>query len=455
MLTRSRSTLFASLALASTSCTEPSTVELVVTVGLEDDALTRAPEVVSLRLRAVAPEGATIAEIEAGPGEAFELPEVDGSVPLRFEVDGATVDGAEVVRGRSLAVALGAVSGGALPVFVQRLDAFARPPGALERAHVHAPAGVLAERFLVATGGEAALDASGETASNAGDFYDLAALGGSVSDAPLPRAARSLVVRGSTLILINEEGATSVDTEAGSTFELTAPSELEGGFGAVSGGRALDDPDGRTLVLGATRAEAPSSAVLWVDAAGLLSASTIGEPRRGAGAAFVPGVGLVVVGGAGSGPGVVAIDPATATARALPYPPDATEGAAAVVFGEQLLAVIGGRLDGAPAPTRIFDLRCVADCAPEIVASLAVEGLSRRGEAFLTSTGALVVGESDEGETLAWAIDRASSTVAPLPLRERRFGATATPAPNGTLFVLGGRSPSGAAVRTVESFFPR
>jgi hypothetical protein len=91
VLTRSRSTLFASLALASTSCTEPSTVELVVTVGLEDDALTRAPEVVSLRLRAVAPEGATIAEGEAGPGEAFELPEVDGSVPLRFEVDGATV----------------------------------------------------------------------------------------------------------------------------------------------------------------------------------------------------------------------------------------------------------------------------------------------------------------------------------------------------------------------------
>jgi hypothetical protein len=447
--------LVASLALAGASCTEPSTVELVVTTGLEGDTLTRAPEVVSLRLRAIDPEGAAVAQVEAGPGDAFELPEVDGSVPLRFEVTGATADGAEVVRGRSLALALGSVSGGALPVFVQRLDAFARPPGALERAHVHAPAGVLAERFLVATGGEAALDAEGETAANSGDFYDLAALGGSVSDALLPRAARSLVVRGSTMILIDEEGATSVDTEAGSSFELSAPSGLEGGFGAVSGARALDEPEGRTLVVGATRADAPSSAVLWVDAAGLLSASTIGEPRRGAGAAFVPGVGLVLVGGSAVGPGVVAIDPATTTARALPFPPDATEGAAAVVFGEQLLAVVGGRVDGAPAAARIFDLRCVADCAPEVVQSLAIEALAQRGEAFATSAGALVLGENDAGETLAWAIDRASSSVAPLLLRERRFGATATPAPNGTLFVLGGRSLSGAAVRTVESFFPR
>jgi hypothetical protein len=139
-------------------------------------------------------------------------------------------------------------------------------------------------------------------------------------------------------------------------------------------------------------------------------------------------------------------------------PPDATEGAAAVVAGEGLMALVGGLgSDGTPAPTRTWKTACTSGCmATEVAGAAPSVGLSRTG-AFSLGPGRLfVVGHEADGSRLmrAFEIDLDAPSMNEHLLREPRSGATVLPAPNGTLAIVGGALPDGAPALHVETFFP-
>ncbi len=433
-------------------CGDPPTLSLEVTPGHETGSLSEDPAIAEIEIVARGAEGELELSAKAKLGGSFDLGEVPDTSIVTFELTGRGGDGAVLARGRSVSVPVAAVSTDVLSLFIQRSDRFARPPGEIVRSHVHAPGGVVAERFLVLTGGDAAAGAEGPADPAFGDYYDLLGLQGAESQAVLPRAARSLVVRGNRLILIGDDGASFADLDLGAPGELEAPAGLS--FGDVSGGVALEVPGGTTLVVGATRPEGATAGVLVVDGNGALTGLGLSAARAGAAAAFVEGFGLVVAGGSPDAAGAEVIGE-DLSVSALPFPADGVTGAAAVTLGEDRLALFGG-LDaaGLPAPTRVLDLRCASACVPEVVAAILIPELVRRGRAFATSSATLVVGETAAGETLAFRASLGEGSLLPLPLREPRFGATPIPAPNGTLVVVGGLTAAGAPVRSVEMFFP-
>ncbi|MFO0553894.1 MAG: hypothetical protein U0271_36260 [Polyangiaceae bacterium] len=447
---------------AASSCDDPRTVSVAISLGSEEDAFSRDPAVSRVDLVAESPDGSVVLKASAAPGGTFELGDAPDTAILQFNLQGVTDDETVVARGRSVSVAIGAYPYDELPLFMQRRMEFARPPNGLVRAHVHAPAGVLLERYLIATGGENAVGADGPVDPAFGDFYDMLLFSGSESDETLPRAARSMVVRDKVVVLIDDAGATSQDLDSGVATEVEPPDGFT--FAEVSGGEAIDNTSEAstpltTYVVGGTRADGdPTDAVLVVDSAGTISVVRLATARLGASALYVPDVGLVIVGGAATGAGIEVIADGATTATALAFPADPTTGAAAAVSGEEQIALLGG-LDGASAPqaTRVLDLRCVADCGAagtQIVPGAALPDLAARGHAYATPLGLLTIGESADGETLAFLVELGASSVTPLPLKQRRWGATPIPAPNGTLAIVGGLDQGGGAASPIELFFP-
>jgi len=440
------------------SCGDARPVSVAVTTGKEEGALALDPAVAEVTIDVSAVDDSITNSVTAKPGEEFDLGEMPDTTIVQFELTGADADGNVIARGRSTSVLIGGWEG-TLPLFIQRLGGFARPPGDLVRSHIHAPAGLLGEEFLVATGGERAIGANGDADPALGDFYDIELLSGAESGgdtgSKLPRAARSLVVLGSEMLLIDDAGATFVELSTLEASEATAPDGLA--FGDVSGGDAIFTDIDTTFVAGPTRPDVPTKALLHVDGDGNLGAATLANARAGAASAWVPGVGLVVAGGSASGAGIEVADPSDLSVKSIPFPADAITGAAMVLTGEQQIAVLGGRdADGGAAPTRVFDLRCTgaADCVPKVLADVAVPDIAARAHAYAMTDAILVVGENDDGETLAFRVSIADGTVTALPLREPRRGATSVAAQNGTLAIVGGEKLTGGAATSVELYFP-
>jgi hypothetical protein len=434
------------------ACAGERRLQLEVTTGLEEDVFAAAPSVETVRILARDPEGEVTLQTTTAPGESFALGELTDEDVVTFELAGETAEGDVVVRGRSTAIPVGAVAATTVPMFVQRLGGFARPPGALVRAHVHAPAAVVDERFLLQFGGERAVGESGDADPALGDFYDLLSLGGGETGSVLPRTPLSLVVRTDVVFLIDEEGVTVLDRNDQSV-ERPPPSTLD--LAAVAGGRTIESTSGRSYVVGCTKPGAANDAILAIEPDGDLSAIQLESPRSGCGATFVPEVGLVVYGGSESGAALEVVDDDGTNARSLPFGPDPTSGAALVLTSEDIVLALGGAAEpSGPLGGRFFDLRCQAACEAEIVEAALLPELSLRGEGFRTDAGALVVGEDPRGQTLAYFVALPAGEVTSLPLREPRYGATPTPTPNGLLAVLGGVLPTGAPARSIELFYP-
>lgn len=463
--------LGAAAVIASASCEEPRTLNFEVTTGQEEGALLEDPEVALVRITVLTPDTSgvdrVVTEAAVAPGDPFTFGELPESEPLRFELTGETADGDVVARGRSIIIVPGSPFASTdevtLPLFIQRLGAFARPPGELLRAHVHAPGAVLGEQFLFATGGSGAWGKDGKEDAASADYYDLLRMDGSTSPT-FPRAARSLVSGATSAIAIDEEGATFVDYSTNSFTDLVPPDDFE--FGEVSGGFTVTTPladqggPGLAYVVGATRTDEPSDAVLVVDANGT-SVVRLAHPRKGAAALWVDGVGLAIIGGSEEGAGVEIVEDDGETVTSLPFPSDATTGAAAAVTDEQVVLVFGGRNGDAPAPTRAFDFRCTFDCVPEVPkdGKLALDAIAARGLAFAIPGAVLVTGEAESddgiGETLVYRVSlEDDAEVTALPLRQPRRGATPIPTPNGLLAIVGGLTLGGNAARSIELLVP-
>jgi hypothetical protein len=198
--------------------------------------------------------------------------------------------------------------------------------------------------------------------------------------------------------------------------------------------------------------------VLEVKVDGSLAILSLGQARAGAAAVWLEGAGLVVAGGSAGGSGIEVLAPGTTGFAGRDFPPDAVEGAGAVVVDPARIALVGGVLAGAPAPTRLLAPGCAQMCVPEelIEATLpvAISGVT----AFSLGGGrAVAVGNelSDPGLMRAFVVGIVTPSVDEAPLREPRSGASVVAAPNGTLGILGGSLEDGSPALTIETLFPK
>lgn len=436
---------------AGCSANTPS-LHVEVTVGQEADTFSREPKVVSVEVRGVDPTGFASVVATAAPGGTLDFGDVDSAAQLTFEVTGVDAQGNKVVRGQSLgAIPVSAVSG-SIPVFAQRVNQWARPPGKLPQTHSGGVAGTGAERYLVLGGG--ALDKGALT--DEVEVYDLFALAG-VALGGITSQPETMISRGTAMLFASAKGATSIDFGTGESSITPAPSGLAS-YADVAGGRAVDGSDGRTFVVGGSRATGATQAVLVAAADGALSSLQLTTARAGAAVVWVEGVGLVVAGGSAAGAGVEVLGPkATSFAALTGFLPDPTVGAGAVIDGPTGVVLIGGTLDGAPAPIRRLDPTCVNACeATPIGGSDPAVALTSVHAYTLGGSRILAVGDEPTapGQTHSFLIQLGVAATE-LPLREPRSGAAVVPAPNGTLALLGGTRLDGKPALSVELFFPQ
>lgn len=435
---------------------DPPVLSIEIITGHETDTFSQSPAVARVDITASAAEGDLSLSASAPPGGTFDFGDVPSDRLLSFEATGVDAAGSVVVRGRSISgIYLAGVAGGVIPVFVQRVNQWARPPGGLARAHVGAPAVVLAERYLMTTGGLTASSAEGSAEPKTSDFYDLFGYGGAVGPA-MPRAARSMVARTSAVLLVDDAGASWVDFDTGTYDDVALPAGL-GSFADVSGGSTVESSDGRSFIVGATRrGGTPTTAVLEVKADGSLALLSLGQARRGAAAAWLEGTGLVVAGGSAEGPGVEVFATGAAGFTARDFPPDATEGAGAVIVDPARIALVGGILAGAAATTRLLAPGCAAMCAPDEVPDATLPAAIEQVTAFSLGGGrAVALGDEPSGLMRAFVVGLVTPSVEETPLREPRSGASVVAAPNGTLAIVGGLLGDGSPALTIEMLFPK
>lgn len=435
---------------------EPAIVTVEVTVGHETGMFSQDPKVTRVDVTGTTAEGDVTVSASAAPGGTFDLGEVPEDRLFSFQLKGFDAEGNTVVGGRSLSgILLSGVSGDLIPVFAQRLNQWARPASELLNTHVGGLAAPLGERYVILAGGSV-LDAKNQAADASSlEFYDLFSYKG-VAGPALPRAPRSMVARTSALLLIDDEGATWLDFQTGFYDHIARPAEIKS-FEEVAGGQIVEAPDGRTFIVGPTKRDIASKAVLIVNADGSLDALNLPTERQGAAAAWIDDAGLVIAGGSATEPGVMVLSPTGKSFSAKPFPPDATDGAGAFSSDTERLTLVGGLLDGAPAATRTLDLRCSSACEAEQVpgATLPMPLVAVTAYAFASGQ-AIAIGDdpAPDGLMRTFVLNMATPSATELPLREPRRGATTTPAPNGTLALVGGVHADGSPALTMETWFP-
>ena len=449
------------------SCAKPPTLSVDVSTGQETGVLSIAPVIKSVTVVAKKADGTNTVLEQAtatAPDWTFDLGTVNDTNPIYFDITGFAADGKTVLAGgQSVTVVPGAISNGALSLFLERLGGFSRPNGGMSTSHVHGQAFVVGERYVMLTGGDKAENTTTTPQPTTGiDGYDLLSFGPSASNTGFDMVAETIVTQGTRVLLINHDTAEWFDLSTSNMPTTpTPPTGLT--WADVAGGKAIEGNNG-TFVVGATRETSPTGAVLVIDSMGNLTAKFLSVPRAGAAAGYVGGHGVVVAFGASKEPGVEVIPDDTTTAPSpLAYPGDATTGAAlapaSLTLPIEKAFVVGGTVAGAPAASRVIDLGCVTNvCAFADQGTPPIDTIASRSQAFVVSgAGALIViGDDPNGQTRAFQVvlQGDQSGVTELPFRDPRKGATAIDTPNGLLAVLGGELISGGPALSVELLFP-
>jgi hypothetical protein len=417
---------------------------IVLTTGPETDVLTRAPAPTRLVVDAYETDGGRTRLADTPlPASTIDLGEQpkDGIFTLR--VEGSDDKGVLRAAGGTLLVQAGALQDRRLPVFFQRTGELARMPGTLGDAREAPLASVVAGRYaLLTAGADASLAAKTQ-------LYDLLSLGSLPSPPTFDVVPRSVAPIGTGVLLVHDAGAKVFDLSTSQSDDVPVPSG--GTFDEVAGGPTVVAPDGVAYIVGAARGTgAPSKKVLRVEAGKGSSFLSLSEARLGAATAWVPGRGLLVCGGAATGPGCELFAPGTTAAVPLPYPADPTRGAAAAALDGTMVILVGGAdtsadAGGAPRPTRRVDTSCTASCqATPWGKGLPV--LLSPIEAHAVRGGALfVAGDAPGGQSAAYLVT--DSATDPVPLRVPRRGARTVRSPTGSVLVVGGANQ-------VEAFEP-
>jgi hypothetical protein len=436
---------------AAAGCSDPETIAIEITTGHESDTFSLDPAVTRVDITGRDNAGEALVAASAAPGGAFELGEIPIDQFLTFDVDGFDVAGDTQVRGRSLGLVLGALESDVFPVFAQRVMRWSRPPDGLPHSHRGGLAGVLGERYLFVTGGEGL---GGEAA--AVSFYDQLALGGAEGGV-LGVTPKSMVVSADAggLLVFDDERGLWLDFDSGDSFEVALPPEI-GSWSQIAGGRTIVGEQA-SYVVGATRTTGASDRVLVIAPDRSLSGIRLQQERAGAAAAVIADVGLVIAGGAGEGAGVETLVEGETATVARPFEADPTVAAVAVAGtqGREMLLLCGQDDNGMPAVVRALDLGCGADCTPRTV-DIDLGRVLSDCTAFALSGGrTLLIGSGDDGIMTSLVLTTNDGAVNELPLREARVGAAVTPAPNGSLAIMGGALPDGSPALTVELLWPQ
>jgi hypothetical protein len=468
------------LLLAACSAASPSTMTVDITAGQETTAFTDAPAIAAVEVTVTSVDGTVNVQRSAMPGQGLDFGDIPGAEAITIAVTGYDASQAVQMNGSSLSgIVLDTIEGGTLPVFVERTNGWSRPPGGFAAGHVGGTTAVVAERFLMLTGGSRPSAAT--TGDPTGvDAYDVFALGGDSTTAAWSVVPETIVSLDPTstqpdpqLVLLSSAGASVLDYATGVSTTPNLPVDLSS-FADVAGGRVVPATGGATgsrfFVVGAARRAGLSGAVLEVDSDGTLVGWVLNTVRQGAATAWIADVGLVVVGGSPSGSGVEVLGTTATGFASTMFPADSTQGAGAISDGLGGVVLVGGlAADGSPAPTRhISFTTCVtaATCMPTFyppAATLPVALQNVTGYALTlaatTNPPYLVVGDdlTGTGLTLSYIVDvgtEGTPSATPAPFREPRKGAIPTAVPNGTLAVLGGEHADGSPALSVELFYP-
>lgn len=409
------------------ACSTPEgSIEL--TTGGETDTFTRAPKPTSITVEALDADGKSETLFSGPIGATLDLGERDRSKVAALVVTAKDDAGVVRVRGRTLALELGVLEKVALKIYVQRTGETARAPGTFDGAREAPILDTVQGRYVLAAGGGLTSVA----------FYDLLGWTQAPASPTLKAPPDSLVVLDTQLLSIAGASASVYDLATGTSADVSTPAGST--FAAVAGGRTIYAPDGGAYVVGATRTSGePTTAVLRITKEGTLSFANLAAPRLGAGATWVDGRGVVVVGGSASAPGAEVLPVGGAQGAALPYPPEPAAGLGAV-------ALDAGRVVVAGAEVKLVDLACANACTLQPWAKLPVA--LTRAEAFTlggvpNTIWALGAGADGLSHLVRVAPDKAEE----IPLKTPRKQARAIVGATGQLFVVGG-APG------VETFVP-
>jgi hypothetical protein len=449
------------------ACSSTTPLSIAITAGQEKDAFTADPAVTSVQIEVASLDGTIDLKTSAAPGGSFDLGDVDATQQVTITATGTDMNGTVVMKGSSLDGILLSSVESTIPIFVERVNQWARPPGGLAQSHVNGTACVEVDRYLLLTGGSPPTHTTGTAAPSQLDTYDLLALGGA-STSSFSRVPATCVSIGEQMLIVDANGATWVDFDAETQTDVTLPSGVAAAD--LAGGQVIPAPNNsagtaRWFVVGGTRTGTPTSTVLEVDGDETLTGYTLNAPRAGAATVWVAGVGLVVAGGSATGDGIEILADGQTGFSLQPFMPDPTVGAAAVDDGQSGMYLFGGVSGEAPAPTRyIGSLSCSPTgpmCAPQPVSALALPALTNVSAYIVgPGNGDVVVVGSDvaaPGLDRTFYVGLGVPKVTELPLREPRKGATALAAPLGklvTLAMLGGEHADGTPAKSVEMLFP-
>jgi len=411
------------------ACAGAAEATITLTTGGETDAFGRSPAPTSLVVEARGLDGA-LTEIArtALPTDTLSLGDRTRTDAAALRVTAYDPAGKALLRGETLFLQYGALENASLSVFIQRAGELARLPASPPA--LEAPlAEVALARYLLQTSGTQA------------SIYDLLLLRTLEGTPTLPRPVRSLAVHGEAAVLIDDQGASTLDLTTNSSAALAPPAG--GTFAEVAGGSTVTSADGTTYVVGGTRLRGgPSARVFVIATDGNGSFVSLGTPREGACATYVEGRGLVVVGGSATGPGAEVLAAGTTASSALALPSDGVRGCGAAALDGTRVVVAGGV--GSPAdqngfaPVRVIDLSCGAACVPTVWPGAAP--LVRADAVALAPDAALVLGDDATGATRAFRASAAATV--DVPLKAPRRGARLIALPMaGFSAVVGGASP--------------
>ncbi len=442
---------------------DPLVLGVVLTPGQERDAWAREPAPARVVV------SASVAPTSAG-GAPATITLADGAWPLeKVSTEGLGAGlfvflsaevydaaGQIVMRGETPFFQTDVRFGAETPVLVGRVGEFARPEAKLAGAWPAPRAALFEGRYVLLVGGGGAGEGGGA------EYFDVLRMAplqfdGAAAEKPLPRAPGSLLSSdGRVALFIDDEGVTARNlfsgTETPVTLETGQAARLSGGDAVLSDAEAAE-----SFVVGPTRAASATSAVLRISSNGTPEIFSVGTPRERAGAVWVPGRGLVVVGGA-EGASVEVLAPKAKAFQTLAITtPTVFEPSLVVTPAGDVLILGGVDAAGAPVAPQRLALACTAPCAaaPEALAAAAP---LRGGRAFDAGKDGhwLVVGADAEGFSSALLVDatKTPAGAAPVATRVRRKGAASIAVGGGYVATLGGTDPAGAPVQDVEIFTP-
>jgi hypothetical protein len=431
--------LAGSLVASACSSGDNGTIQLIT--GEETDTFTETPVPTSLEIQTLDTSGnLTTIGSYALPTATIDLGSQNEGTVATIEVTGLA-NGTPVVFGASLPLLFGALASTTQPIFVQRVGEFARLPNPLSDDRQAPILGDVQGQYLFVGGGSLASIA---TTTQLYDFGAFAPLG---APPTLPFAPLSAVFEGTIAWLFGDGGTASYFDLSGQDATTTIPALPGASFADIAGGATVVGDNGVQFVVGATRTTGePTTAVLEIDPNDTSNSNypnggptwiTLSAPRLGAAAAWVTGVGFVVVGGSPTAPGAEIVKSGATAGTALAYPPDPSTFAGATALSAQTVLVAGGLTSGGAGAARTIDLGCMTQCAPFPWATPFSVALASTQAFTMSATEAFVVGnELFTGATHAYTVT--ASTVTEVATKVPHANATAIWSPVGSIALVGG-----------------